>query len=125
MSRITATWINLLCHTLKGIERFPPWHIVQKYMPASFKKQYHVYVIIDVTEFYVERPSSLLSQCSTFSVYKNTVKVLIGITPSGVVSFVSKCYEGSISDRKLVEASGLLELLEPGDQIMADKGLQI
>ncbi|XP_065905880.1 uncharacterized protein [Dysidea avara] len=128
VSRITATWINLLYRTLKGIETFPPWHIVKKYMPESFKKQYpDTRVIIDATEFYVERPSSLLSQCSTFSAYKNnnTVKVLIGITPSGVISFVSKCYEGSISDRKLVEVSGLLEKLEPGDQIMADKGFQI
>ena len=53
------------------------------------------------------------------------VKVLIGITPSGAISFVSKCYKGSISDRKLVKLSGLLEKLEPGDQIMADKGFQI
>ena len=128
VSRITATWINLLYRTLKGIETFPPWHIVKKYMPESFKKQYpDTRVIIDATEFYVERPSSLLSQCSTFSASKNnnTVKVLIGITPSGVISFVSKCYEGSISDRKLVGVSGLLEKLEPGDQIMADKGFQI
>jgi len=41
------------------------------------------------------------------------------------MSFVSKCYEGSISDRKLVEVSGLLENLEPGDEVMADKGFQI
>ena len=40
VSRITATWINLLYHTLKGIERFPSWHIVKKYMPESFKKEY-------------------------------------------------------------------------------------
>ena len=45
--------------------------------------------------------------------------------PSGVITFVSETYEGPISDRKLVEVSGLLELLEPGDEIMADKGFQI
>ena len=128
VSRITATWINLLYHTLKGIEKFPSWHIVKKYIPETFKKEYpNTRVIIDATEFYVDCPSSLLSQACTFSAYKNknTVKVLIGITPSGAVLFVSKCYEGSISDRKLVERSGLLEKLEPGDQIMADKGFQI
>ena len=38
------------------------------------------------------------------------------------MSFVSEAYEGSISDRKLVEACGLLQKLEPGDEIMADKG---
>ena len=86
VSRITATWINLLYHTLKDIEKFPSWHIVKKYMPETFKKEYP------------NRPSSLLSQACAFSAYKNknTVKVLIGITPSGAVSFVSKCYEGSI-----------------------------
>ena len=70
----------------------------------------------------------LLSQACTFSAKcknKNTVKVLVGITPSGVISLVSKCYEGSIPDRKLVEFSVLLEKLEPGDEIMADKGFQI
>ena len=39
--------------------------------------------------------------------------------------FVSEAYEGSISDRKLVEAFGLLQKLEPGDELMADKGFTI
>ena len=26
VSCITTTWINLMYHSLKGIERFPPWH---------------------------------------------------------------------------------------------------
>jgi len=47
------------------------------------------------------------------------------VTPSGAISFVSDAYEGSISDRKLVEASGLLEKLQPGDEIMADKKFTI
>ena len=34
-------------------------------------------------------------------------------------------YEGSISDRDLVIASGILDKLERGDSVMADKGFQI
>lgn len=49
---------------------------------------------------------------------KNTVKVLIGIIPSEAMVFVSPAYEGSISDKKLVQVSGLLEKLEVGDDIM-------
>ncbi|XP_065884580.1 uncharacterized protein [Dysidea avara] len=128
VSRIIATWINLLYHSLKGLERFPPWHIVQKYMPVAFKEQYpNTRLVIDCTEFGIERPSSLVTQATTFSSYKNknTVKVMIGIIPSGAVVFVSPTYEGSISDKKLVEQSGLLDKLEVGDEIMADKGFDI
>ena len=93
-------------------------------MPESFKNHYpNTRVIIDATEFAVERPSSLLSQSSTFSTYKN--RNTVGIMPSRAISFVSDCYEGSISDKKLVEVSGLLEKLDPGDEIMAEKGFLI
>ena len=128
VSRITMTWINLLYHSLKGLERYPPWHVVKKYMPAAFKEQYpNTRLIIDATEFGIERPSSLVSQSCTFSSYKNknTVKVLIGIIPSGPIVFVSPVYEGSISDKKLVQVSGLLDKLEISDEIMADKGFDI
>lgn len=128
VSRITNTWINLMYHSLKSIETFPSWHVVKKYMPKAFKKDYpNTRIIIDATEFSIERPSSLVSQASTFSSYKNrnTIKVLIGIAPSGAISFVSQAYEGSISDRQLFEVCGLLEKLEPGDEIMADKGFLI
>ena len=128
VSRITNTWINLMYHSLKSIETFPSWHVVKKYMPEAFKRDYpNTRIIIDATEFSIERPSSLVSQASTFSSYnnRNTIKVLVGITPSGAISFVSQAYEGSISDRHLFEVCGLLEKLEPGDEIMADKGFLI
>ena len=96
VSRITMTWVNLLYHNFKAIERFPSWDVVNKYMPEAFKQHYpNTRVIIDATEFFIKRPSSLLNQACTFFNYKNrnTVKVLIGITPSGAISYVSQSYE--------------------------------
>jgi len=128
VSRIIATWINLMYVSFKAIERFPPWHIVEKHMPEAFRKEYpNTRLIIDATELQVEKSSSLLTQSCTFSTYKNrnTVKVLIGILPSGVIAFVSPTYEGSISDKELTQVCGILDKLECGDEIMADKGFQI
>ena len=51
-------------------------------------------------------------QSQTYSNYKstNTLKRLIGISPSGHITFVSQLYTGSVSDRELTERSGLLNL---------------
>ena len=63
----------------------------------------------------------------TYSNYKhhNTFKSLIGISPGGAIIFVSKLFPGSISDKQLTERSGLLQLIEKGDSIMADRGFDI
>ena len=96
-------------------------------MPACFGDYPTTRVVIDATEVFIEQPSSPVAQQQTFSLYKNnnTLKVLIGVTPSGIVSFVSKLYDGSISDHELTVKSGLLDLLEPGDSVMPDKGFTI
>ena len=39
--------------------------------------------------------------------------------------FVSSLYTGSISDTELVERSGFLQLLQRGDEVMADRGFTI
>ena len=75
----------------------------------------------------VEKPGLPSLQQVTFSNYKNTntYKVLIGISPSGIITFVSKLYAGSISDKELTRCSGIMNLLQPGDSVMADHGFDI
>ena len=73
----------------------------------------------------MQRPSSLEYQSASFLAYKNTntCKLLVGISPNGAITFLLDLYEGSISDRDLVIASSILDKLERGDSVMADKGL--
>ena len=53
------------------------------------------------------------------------MKGLIGITPCGAICFVSTLYTGGISDKEITRCSGILDLLEAGDSVMADKGFDI
>lgn len=69
-----------------------------------------------------EMPSSLLLNSELFSSYRNnnTYKGLVGIAPSGAVTFISQLYTGGISDREIVIRSGLLDLpFLAGDSCLA------
>ena len=85
-------------------------------------------VIIDCTEIKVEMPSSLVLKSQTYSNYKsaNTLKGLVGISPSGSLTFISQLYTGSVSDREITERCGILKMpFQAGDTVMADKGFDI
>lgn len=92
---------------------------------ASFDKD--VSTIIDCFEIFIDRPSNLMARAQTYSSYKshNTVKVLIGITPQGVVSFVSEPWGGRVSDKYLTDHCKFLDNLLPGDVVLADRGFNI
>ena len=55
----------------------------------------------------------------------NTVKLLIGVTPQENIGFISKGWNGSVSDIYIRENSGLLHHLLPGDVVLADRGFNI
>jgi len=81
--------------------------------------------IVDGKDIFIQRPSNLTTQKSSYSDYKShtTVKYLVAIdTFTGVFIFVSPGFSGSSSDRFTIQNSGILEELKPGQQILADKG---
>jgi len=49
----------------------------------------------------------------------------MGISPTGAVIFVSDLYPGCISDKELTRRCGILDMLDKGDTIMADRGFDI
>ena len=81
-----------------------------------------VTVVIDCFEIFIEKPTNLLPRAQTFSNYKNhnTIKILIGITPQGTISYVSEAWGGGTSDKYLAENCGFLEYLIPRDMFITD-----
>ena len=71
-------------------------------------------IIIDCTDVFVQKTTSPSTQRATWSSYKqhNTMKALVGITPTGFFSFISKFWTGNVSDRCITEKSGLLKNLK-------------
>ncbi len=99
-------------------------------LPTAFRENFPTtYALIDGSEVFIETPSDLSIQSSTWSQYKhhNIVKFLVACTPNGSICFVSPVYVGSISDVELTQVSGFLDAVKgkQGISIMADKGFTI
>jgi len=102
---------------LSPLISWPEREQLWKTMPTCFQYTFGktVTVVIDCFEVFIERPTNLLARAQTFSSYKhhNTIKVLIGITPQGTISFVSQAWGGRASDKFLTENCGF-ELITRG-----------
>ena len=129
VSRVMTTWINFMFDHMKSLIPWPTREQILANLPRSFSELNQVRIVVDATEFFCEKPSSLIAQNLTWSEYKhhNTFKVLIGVAPNGLVTFISRVWGGHTSDRHIVQKHGdmLIPRLEPGDIILADKGFTV
>lgn len=128
VSEVLATLIPFLSKELGSYVCWPTRDEVLKYYPQCFKIYDGVVrCIIDCTEIHVHRPSLEESNLAVYSQYKSnpTIKFLIGIAPSGAISFVSKPIGGSASNKQIVKMTNIVELFSEGDICMADHGFNV
>ena len=131
MSKVTKVfhmWIDVLAANMKSLIKWPDREMIIATLPQCFKSRYNkVVCIIDCSEIFIQRPTALTARAQTYSNYKshNTVKFLVAISPTGAITFVSKCWGGRVSDKHLTVKSGLLQHLIYGDLVLADRGCDI
>lgn len=128
LSKIFNAWIYLMDRELAPVnasvqQRF--LDVVVQSPPVT--ELTNVRCIIDCTELSTERPWSLCEQNQKDSSYKHdaTIKFLVAILPTGGICFVSRAWDGKVSDRHIIEKCGFLDMVNPGDLIMADKRFTI
>jgi hypothetical protein len=105
----------------------PPRATITANLPQAFRYKYYLTdEIIDAFELEVNPPDDPKNQVATYSAYKhfNGLKVVVGITPDGYVSFVSDCFGGKVSDVEICKRSGYLDGLPKKSVIMADRGFK-
>ncbi|KAF4106552.1 hypothetical protein G5714_012542 [Onychostoma macrolepis] len=100
LSATFADTIDVLYARLSPLLYWPERHCLQATMPHQFLEAFgkRVAIIVDCFEICTERPSNLMARAQSFSHYKgtHTMKYLIGITPQGQISFISKGWGTSI-----------------------------
>lgn len=126
-SQIFNTWVKFLANELRPLIYWPSKDVIAQRLPTSLQQYRNLRCTIDCSEIFIDRPRDLQTQALTWSDYKkhNTIKFLVGIAPNGMITFLSKVWGGRASDQHITKSSGFLDLLEPGDLILADRGFTI
>jgi hypothetical protein len=129
VSKIINTWVRFLAEEFKFLIHNPPKEIALQHLPKKFKcpRYRNVRHIIDCTEMFIETPKDPKLKAATWCDYKHhqTLKVLVSIMPCGAFNFISEGWGGRASDVAVSRESGFYDLLEYGDEVMADKGFTI
>lgn len=96
-------------------------------MPKSFEEFSSAIIAMDVTEITQDVPQNMNSQSLSYSNYKSRhiAKAVTCVAPNGALVYCSELYPGSTSDAAIVDQCGILDMLKPGDMILADKGFNI
>ena len=122
------TWVHLLSAELRPLIAWPSRGKLRRELPDCFMRLYpKVRTIIDCSEIFFHTPSALDVQACLWSDYKHhcTAKFLLQLHQ--MVQFLG-CHlvmEDGHQIFILYETVAFLDILEPGDQVMADRGFKL
>ncbi|XP_073688463.1 uncharacterized protein [Garra rufa] len=128
VSRIISYWIDAMEEHMRVYIPWLPRETVRSTMPQCFKENFpNTTCIIDCSETILQKAHNLDSRGESYSHYysNNTLKYLVAIAPCGLIMFISPAYGGRCSDKFITQESGFLDYLQPGDEVMADRGFTI
>lgn len=127
-SNIFNTWVVLIAKELERICSMPSTEKSINQQAACFDNFENVRIVLDCTEVFSQTPGNLDAHKQLHSNYKHhsTIKFLVGISPNGAITYVSKMWGGRASDKVITKDSDeLLSALEEGDRVMVDRGFTI
>ena len=104
ISQIWRTFVPVIAKCLKNFIAWPDRGAVRRTLPKCFEKNFcDCICIIDFSKVFIERPKNLPAHAQTWSNYKhnNTIKYLVGVNPTGLVSFLSSGWAGRVSDKEV------------------------
>ncbi|XP_062565245.1 uncharacterized protein LOC134227628 isoform X2 [Armigeres subalbatus] len=121
--------VQVLAEILGTMIYWPSREEIKQNIPHCFKGKFeNVRCILDCTEISITSPNCLNCRIACYSNYKHkrTVKILLGVTPAGLISFCSRAYSGKSSDKFIFNKENFIDKLEKHqDAIMTDKGFAI
>lgn len=96
-------------------------------LPSCLKMFPGYRTTIDTTDIRIQVPYHYQQQGNTYSEYKagNIIKYLAGVNCWGACSFISQGFEGNASDVEMFKNCGMIEMLQPGDVILGDRGFTV
>ncbi|CAN8028786.1 unnamed protein product [Ixodes persulcatus] len=124
-SRYFHTTLQVLSQIMKAALPWPSKDEVVNNLPRCFQNFANVRVVLDGTEIEIEKAACLACRIWTYSHYKgrHTAKFLVGVSPAGLITFLSDGFGGRSSDKATVQKSNILEKLDSfTDDVMVDKG---
>ena len=125
---IFETWVIFMHKRWTQLDLWLPKALFNSSMPLEIKSLFpQARVIVDCLEFPISMPNDDVSQLATLrsNPFDHTLKVLVGITPNGLVSFCSETFGGDTKESEIFELSGILSKLEPNDAVLVDERFDV
>lgn len=126
--RLFYCTLRSLAAVLESAIPWPTTEEIKKNMPLCFSEFAEVRVVLDCTEVELEKCHCASCRILTYSHYKgmHTAKILVGVSPAGLITFISDTFGGRASDKACVEKSRVLDKLTGfQDDVMIDKGFNV